>query len=75
MPDHKVRFGVGLGAWNGADVASTAESVRLVAQADQDGLDLFTVVRRTRDVTRDVEEVTAHAAVPPTVISRMRTVG
>jgi alkanesulfonate monooxygenase SsuD/methylene tetrahydromethanopterin reductase-like flavin-dependent oxidoreductase (luciferase family) len=43
MPDHKVWFGVGLGAWNGADVASTTESVRLVAQADQDGLDLFTV--------------------------------
>jgi alkanesulfonate monooxygenase SsuD/methylene tetrahydromethanopterin reductase-like flavin-dependent oxidoreductase (luciferase family) len=43
MPDHKVWFGAGLGAWNGADVASTTESVRLVAQADQDGLDLFTV--------------------------------
>jgi len=43
MPAHKVWFGAGLGAWNGADVASTTESVRLVAQADQDGLDLFTV--------------------------------
>jgi alkanesulfonate monooxygenase SsuD/methylene tetrahydromethanopterin reductase-like flavin-dependent oxidoreductase (luciferase family) len=43
MPDRKVWFGVGLGGWNGADVASAAESVRLVAQADQDGLDLFTV--------------------------------
>src|SRR4029079_1599739 len=38
-------------------------------------LDLFPVVRGTRDATRDLEEITAHAAVPPTVISRMRTVG
>ena len=36
-------FGSGLGAWNGADVASAAESVRLVGQADREGLDLFTV--------------------------------
>ncbi len=43
MPDRKVWFGAGLGAWNGADVASAAESARLVAQADLDGLDLFTV--------------------------------
>jgi alkanesulfonate monooxygenase SsuD/methylene tetrahydromethanopterin reductase-like flavin-dependent oxidoreductase (luciferase family) len=43
MPDRKVWFGAGLGAWNGADVASAAESARLVAQADRDGLDLFTV--------------------------------
>lgn len=43
MPDRKVWFGVGLGAWNGADVASAAESARLVVQADLDGLDLFTV--------------------------------
>lgn len=43
MRDRKVWFGAGLGAWNGADVASAAESARLVAQADQDGLDLFTV--------------------------------
>lgn len=43
MPDPKVWFGAGLGAWNGADVAAAADSVQLVAQADQDGLDLFTV--------------------------------
>ncbi len=42
MADRKVWFGAGLGAWNGADVASAAESARLVAQADEDGLDLFT---------------------------------
>ncbi len=42
MADRKVWFGTGLGAWNGADVAGAAESVRLVAQADRDGLDLFT---------------------------------
>ena len=41
MPDRKVWFGVGLGAWDGADVASAAEPARLVAQADLDGLDLF----------------------------------
>ncbi|HXW43904.1 MAG TPA: LLM class flavin-dependent oxidoreductase [Streptosporangiaceae bacterium] len=43
MPDRRVWFGVGLGAWNGADVASAAESARLVGQADLDGLDLFSV--------------------------------
>ena len=43
MPERKVWFGCGLGAWNGADVAGAAESVRLVVQADRDGLDLFTV--------------------------------
>ena len=43
MPERKVWFGCSLGAWNGADVASAAESVRLVVQADRDGLDLFTV--------------------------------
>ncbi len=43
MSDRKVWFGAGLGAWNGADVASAAESAGLVAQADLDGLDLFTV--------------------------------
>jgi len=43
MPDRTVWFGVGLGAWNGADVASAAESARLVGAADRDGLDLFTV--------------------------------
>ena len=43
MPDENVLFGVSLGAWNGADVSQAAEAVRLVAQADRDGLDLFTV--------------------------------
>jgi len=43
MPDRKVWFGTSLGAWNGADVASAAESERLVVQADLDGVDLFTV--------------------------------
>jgi alkanesulfonate monooxygenase SsuD/methylene tetrahydromethanopterin reductase-like flavin-dependent oxidoreductase (luciferase family) len=43
MTDRRVWFGASLGAWNGADVASAAESARLAAQADRDGLDLFTV--------------------------------
>lgn len=42
MPERKIWFGYGLGAWNGVDVAAAAESARLVAQADRDGLDLFT---------------------------------
>jgi alkanesulfonate monooxygenase SsuD/methylene tetrahydromethanopterin reductase-like flavin-dependent oxidoreductase (luciferase family) len=41
VPDRKVLFGAGLGAWNGVDVANADESVRLVTQADRDGLDLF----------------------------------
>jgi alkanesulfonate monooxygenase SsuD/methylene tetrahydromethanopterin reductase-like flavin-dependent oxidoreductase (luciferase family) len=43
VPDRKVLFGVGLGAWNGADAASAADSAQLVVQADRDGLDLFSV--------------------------------
>lgn len=43
MPDRDVLFGAGLGAWNGADAATAAESVKLVTQADRDGLDLFAV--------------------------------
>ena len=43
MPERKVWFGFGLGAWNGADVATAADSARLVVQADRGGLDLFTV--------------------------------
>lgn len=43
MPDREVIFGAGLGAWNGADTATAAESVQLVTQADRDGLDLFSV--------------------------------
>ena len=43
MPDRDVLFGAGLGAWNGADATTAAESVRLITQADRDGLDLFTV--------------------------------
>jgi alkanesulfonate monooxygenase SsuD/methylene tetrahydromethanopterin reductase-like flavin-dependent oxidoreductase (luciferase family) len=36
-------FGAGLGAWNGVDVSGGADSVRLIAQADRDGLDVFTL--------------------------------
>src|SRR5579859_352889 len=43
MVDRKVWFGASLGAWNGVDVASSAERTRLVAYADREGLDLFTV--------------------------------
>jgi alkanesulfonate monooxygenase SsuD/methylene tetrahydromethanopterin reductase-like flavin-dependent oxidoreductase (luciferase family) len=43
VPDRNVLFGTGLGAWNGADAATAAESARLITQADRDGLDLFTV--------------------------------
>jgi alkanesulfonate monooxygenase SsuD/methylene tetrahydromethanopterin reductase-like flavin-dependent oxidoreductase (luciferase family) len=43
VPDPKVWFGAGLGAWNGADVATAADSVQLVTQADRGGLDLFAV--------------------------------
>jgi alkanesulfonate monooxygenase SsuD/methylene tetrahydromethanopterin reductase-like flavin-dependent oxidoreductase (luciferase family) len=43
VPDRDVLFGAGLGAWNGADADTAAESVKLITQADRDGLDLFTV--------------------------------
>ena len=43
MPDRNVLFGVGLGAWNGADTVTAAASVKLITQADRDGLDLFSV--------------------------------
>ncbi len=43
MPERKVVFGYGLGAWNGADVAGAAQSVRLAVQADGEGLDRFHV--------------------------------
>ena len=43
MPERKVMFGAGLGAWNGVDVASAPESARIVAQADREGLDLFSL--------------------------------
>jgi alkanesulfonate monooxygenase SsuD/methylene tetrahydromethanopterin reductase-like flavin-dependent oxidoreductase (luciferase family) len=43
VPDRKVVFGAGLGAWNGVDVGNAAESARLVEQADRAGLDLFTL--------------------------------
>ena len=43
MTDRHVLFGAGLGAWIGADAATAADHVRLAVQADQDGLDLFTV--------------------------------
>jgi alkanesulfonate monooxygenase SsuD/methylene tetrahydromethanopterin reductase-like flavin-dependent oxidoreductase (luciferase family) len=43
VPDRNVLFGASLGQWNGADAADAAGRIRLAAQADQDGLDLFTV--------------------------------
>jgi len=43
VPDRDVLFGAGLGAWNGEDAATAAEYVKLITQADRDGLDLFTV--------------------------------
>jgi alkanesulfonate monooxygenase SsuD/methylene tetrahydromethanopterin reductase-like flavin-dependent oxidoreductase (luciferase family) len=43
MRNRRVWFGAGLGDWSGADVATTEEVLRLVAQADRDGLDLFSV--------------------------------
>ncbi|MGH3259904.1 MAG: LLM class flavin-dependent oxidoreductase, partial [Streptosporangiaceae bacterium] len=43
MTERKVWFGTGLGAWNGVDVTSAAESAHLVTYADREGLDLFTV--------------------------------
>lgn len=43
MPARRVWFGAGLGAWNGADAATAAETVEFVMQADGEGLDLFTV--------------------------------
>jgi alkanesulfonate monooxygenase SsuD/methylene tetrahydromethanopterin reductase-like flavin-dependent oxidoreductase (luciferase family) len=43
VPDRKVMFGAGLGAWNGVDVDSAAESARIAVQADREGLDLLTL--------------------------------
>jgi hypothetical protein len=43
MPGRDVLFGVGLGAWNGADAGDVAGVRRLVIQADVDGLDLFSL--------------------------------
>lgn len=43
MPDRKVLFGAGLGAWNGADTSQAAHLAALVGQADRQGLDLFSV--------------------------------
>lgn len=43
MPDRKVLFGAGLGAWNGADTSQAAHLAALVGQADRQGLDLFGV--------------------------------
>jgi alkanesulfonate monooxygenase SsuD/methylene tetrahydromethanopterin reductase-like flavin-dependent oxidoreductase (luciferase family) len=42
MPDRKVLFGVGLGAWNGTGTHQAAAALALAAQADEQGLDLFT---------------------------------
>jgi alkanesulfonate monooxygenase SsuD/methylene tetrahydromethanopterin reductase-like flavin-dependent oxidoreductase (luciferase family) len=43
MPERKVLFGAGLGAWNGVDVADSDAAPRTVAQADGGGLDFFTL--------------------------------
>jgi alkanesulfonate monooxygenase SsuD/methylene tetrahydromethanopterin reductase-like flavin-dependent oxidoreductase (luciferase family) len=42
MPDRKVLFGVALGAWNGTGTDQAAAALTLAAQADEQGLDLFT---------------------------------
>ena len=42
MPDRKVLFGVSLGAWNGTGTDQAAAALALAAQADEQGLDLFT---------------------------------
>lgn len=42
MADRKVMFGVGLGAWNGTGTDQAAAALTLAAQADEQGLDLFT---------------------------------
>lgn len=42
MPDRKVLFGVGLGAWNGTGTDQAAAALALAAQADEQDLDLFT---------------------------------
>src|SRR5262249_49491468 len=53
----------------------TAEDLHLgLARPHDVGLDLLVRTRGARDATCDVEEL-AHAAVPPTVISRTSTVG
>src|SRR6185437_7263628 len=46
-----------------------------VARAHDVRLDLFAVARGARDAACDLEQLRAHAAVPPTVISRTSTVG
>jgi alkanesulfonate monooxygenase SsuD/methylene tetrahydromethanopterin reductase-like flavin-dependent oxidoreductase (luciferase family) len=43
MPERKVLFGAGLGAWNGAETSQVAEVRQLAVQADREGLDLFSV--------------------------------
>jgi len=78
MPDRKVWFGTSLGAWNGADVASAAESARLVAQADLDEvqlvprsvppstMSLLGLVRHMADVEREwFRRVMAQSDAPP----------
>src|SRR5215471_18790534 len=42
MPDRSVLFGCSLGAWNGVDVGKARDSARLAAQAERNGLNLFT---------------------------------
>ena len=43
MPERDVLFGSSLGPWNGVDAGDVAGALGVVAQADRDGLDLFTL--------------------------------
>jgi alkanesulfonate monooxygenase SsuD/methylene tetrahydromethanopterin reductase-like flavin-dependent oxidoreductase (luciferase family) len=43
MPQPKVLFGLGTGAWNGAAVADAGQLLESAVQADRDGLDVLTI--------------------------------
>ncbi len=43
MPQQKVLFGLGAGAWNGAAVGDAGQVLESAVQADRDGLDLLTI--------------------------------
>ena len=43
MPERDVLFGSSLGPWNGVDAGDVAGALGVVARADRDGLDLFTL--------------------------------
>lgn len=43
MPERDVLFGSSLGPWNGVDAGDVAGVLGVVARADRDGLDLFTL--------------------------------